>query len=294
MLFLLLAVSMLACLLCGIITKLFTQRYGDRSVVQHFHNALVSLISGIALLALGGLPDASVFTIVLGLVFGLITALQKITTLQALSCGPYAYTTVISCLSTLIPALSGAIFWQEHIAPVQYVGIVLMLGCFVLSVNVSGEQKKASLKWLLYALAAFLCTGGIGVMQKWHQSTVYKMELDAFLIIAFAFSFLYSTVFCLLQARKAGSAAELKPVVKLLPLALLVLAGICVAANNKLNLFLAGEIDSAVFYPVVNGGHLVLTTLIAVVFFRERLTKRQWLGLALGTISVLLLCNPFA
>lgn len=52
--------------------------------------------------------------------------------------------------------------------------------------------------------------------------------------------------------------------------------------------------DSAIFFPIVNGGGLVLTTLAAVLLFKERLSVKQWMGVAFGIISVVFLCNPFA
>jgi drug/metabolite transporter (DMT)-like permease len=73
---------------------------------------------------------------------------------------------------------------------------------------------------------------------------------------------------------------------------IMVACGICVAANHKLNLGLSGKIPSAVFFPIVNGGNLVLTTLSALIIFRERLTKRQWIGVIFGIASVLFLCMP--
>ena len=69
--------------------------------------------------------------------------------------------------------------------------------------------------------------------------------------------------------------------------------GVLQAVNHKLNLYLSGVMDSAVFFPIVNGGGLVLTTLLAVTLFRERLDGRQWVGLILGIVSVVLVCNPF-
>ena len=42
------------------------------------------------------------------------------------------------------------------------------------------------------------------------------------------------------------------------------------------------------------GGGLVLTTLAAVLLFKERLSVKQWIGVAFGIISVVFLCNPFA
>jgi multidrug transporter EmrE-like cation transporter len=75
---------------------------------------------------------------------------------------------------------------------------------------------------------------------------------------------------------------------------IMIFSGICVGANHKLNLALAGEIPSAVFFPIVNGGGLVLTTLAAVLLFKEKLSTKQWIGVVLGIASVVFLCNPFA
>ena len=76
-------------------------------------------------------------------------------------------------------------------------------------------------------------------------------------------------------------------------LGIMLVNGICVAINNKFNLYLSGVMDSAVFFPIVNGGGLVLTTLAAVLLFREKLSKKQWVGIVLGITSVVFLCNPF-
>lgn len=74
----------------------------------------------------------------------------------------------------------------------------------------------------------------------------------------------------------------------------MIVSGACVAVNNKFNLYLSGVMDSAVFFPVVNGGGLVLTTLAAVLLFKEKLSKKQWIGVVLGIASVVFLCDPFA
>ena len=74
----------------------------------------------------------------------------------------------------------------------------------------------------------------------------------------------------------------------------MIASGACVAVNNKFNLYLSGVMDSAVFFHIVNGGGLVLTTLAAVLLFKEKLSTKQWIGVVLGIASVVFLCNPFA
>ena len=57
----------------------------------------------------------------------------------------------------------------------------------------------------------------------------------------------------------------------------MILAGICSAANNKINLYLSGIMDSAVFFPVVNGGGLVLASLASYIVFKEKLSLKNGL-----------------
>ncbi|MBR2907101.1 MAG: EamA family transporter [Clostridia bacterium] len=263
-------------------------------------NAVGCLTAAVILLCWGGFGTSSVFTIWLGVVFGAVTALQGITNIAALQVGPMSYTSVIISFSTLISALSGVMFFDESLGWAQIVGIVLMLASFVLAAKSDGDEKKANLKWLFLCLITFAATGGIGIMQKVHQSSEYRDELNAFLIIAFVSSAIICTVFAALLKRREGRSADSKSN-KNVPnkhfvflLTIMIASGACVAVNNKFNLYLSGVMDSAVFFPIVNGGGLVLTTLSAVLLFKERLSKKRWVGVVLGIASVVFLCNPFA
>jgi len=173
-------------------------------------NAVGCLSAAVILLCWGGFGQSSVFTIVLGLVFGVVTALQGITNIAALQVGPMSYTSVIISFSTLISALSGVMFFNESLGWVQIVGIVLMLASFVLAAKNDGNEKKANLKWLFLCLIAFLATGGIGVMQKVHQSSEYRDELNAFLIIAFVSSAVFCVCFAVLLKRRESRFADEK------------------------------------------------------------------------------------
>jgi drug/metabolite transporter (DMT)-like permease len=205
-----------------------------------------------------------------------------------------SYTMVILYCSTVISAVSGALFWNEQIQTAHVIGIVLMLVSFVLAVKKQPGEKSVSLRWLLLSLGAFATTGGIGVMQKLHQSTQYKLELNEFLVIAFGTATLLSALYLVIL----GAKKQLKPPqqtvkVQWLLLAIMVLSGVSGALCNQWNLYLSGVMDSAVFFPMVNGGGLVLTTLAAVVIFKEKLSGQQWLGVVFGIASVIFLCNPF-
>lgn len=296
----LLAFSMATSLVCCIVLNYITKEYENSAAARHIFNTITSVVAALTVFVMSGNLRASFFTVVLAIVFGLTTAIQRVTHLQALEMGPFSYTSVIVSLSMLIPTLSGAAVWGEKIYPVQIVGIILMVGCLILSVDFTGEQKKASFKWLFFCTLAFVGCGAIGVMQKWHQNTAYREELNQFLVIAFITSAVFSGAATMLAKRNAKEQPEetkciqKKKLLTMTPIMIMIVCGICIGINNVLNLYLSGAMDSAVFFPVVNGGGLILTTLSALILFKERLSVKRWIGILLGIIAVILLCNPFS
>ena len=296
---LLLSISLAAALGRNIIVRNYSRRDGLTNADVHFFNAVSALLSALVLLIWGGFGTISLFTLLCGIAFGLTVGFQNLFFVRALALGPWSYTTVIVSLSSLITTLSGAVFWHESITVVQWIGIACMVGCSVLSVGNRGGtiadcKRSQTVRWLLTSLLAFLLNGLIGLTQKLHQSSTHREELGAFLIVAFGVLFAYSTVLWGVSAFRGGhGSGDLSSAMTPMWLVWLAVGGVLQAVNHKLNLYLSGVMDSAVFFPIVNGGGLVLTTLLAVTLFRERLDGRQWVGLILGIVSVVLVCNPF-
>ncbi len=289
--YILLAITLAVSLLGGITRKHTVSKLQNKNVMYHVFNFVISFVTAILLLAVSGGMKTSAFTLFAGILFGVITAIQTVYYLKAFDIGPFSYTMVIASLSTIIPALSGFLFWNETISFVQIIGMILMVLCFIFSVDFKANDKKASLRWLFYTTVVFFMQGAIGVMQKWHQNTAFKGELDAFLVIAFFASALFSII-CLLFIRE-----DKKTVIKTEAtgkiILLMVLAGLCSAPNNKINLYLSGVMESFIFFPVVNGGGLVLSMLASLVVFREKFNLQKIAGLVIGIVAVILLCNPF-
>ncbi|MBQ8408183.1 MAG: EamA family transporter [Clostridia bacterium] len=290
-----LIVSMAACLFADVAKKLYTDRSVGSMTSLHSYNAWGCIVSAIVLLLWGGIESLSLLTVLLGILFGLLISLQSLTVMKALQIGPMSYTMVIVNCSTVISAVSGVLFFHESIGLWQIVGIVLMLFSFAFAVEKKADEKKASLKWLIFSILAFFMTGGIGIMQKVHQNLPCRAEINAFLVFAFIASFLISAALMLVYRAREGQPIFERTAqgrVNWFLVSVMLVSGVLVAANHKLNLYLSGIMDSAVFFPIVNGGGLVLITLTAVVAFREKLTLKQWIGVGFGVLSVLFLCLP--
>ena len=287
--YLLLFFSALVCTLNSTVMKIFSNRKPSRAF-NAVAVATFSLVSGITLFVWGGFGQISSFSLLLGIAFGTLIFLNGFFSFLAFSSGPWSYTFLIICLSMLMPTFSGAVFWQEHITLQQYIGTALVVLCFILSVEKGKDEKKANLKWIIFTLIAFLTSGSVGIMQKIHQSSVYADELNGFLIVSFAAGAVLSGICAIIFTCTRGfedhklTSKELTSA-----FAMFIIIGITTATMHKLTLYLSGIMDAAVFFPVVNGVPLILTSLIAFTVFKEKLSKKQWIGLIIGAVAVLLL-----
>ena len=209
--------------------------------------------------------------------------------LQAQACGSFAYTSVIVALSAIIPSMSGPVLFGEKVTVSQFAGIGLMIICIILSPgNDGGERRAVNLKWLLFCTVAFVFSGAVGVVQKIHQNNAaHKAEMPALLLTCFFVSFVLSGIKLIIERVRTKKSGErlnkLTPAVVLFP----AVSGLCFAFPHTINLFLSGRLASVVFFPTINLCPMLLTMLYAVFGFKERLTAKQWAGIAVGILSTM-------
>lgn len=235
----------------------------------------------ICLFALGLIGGSiSGFTIFLALIFGTVTALSNLYKMLALSSGPMHITLLITTSSMIIPTMSG-VFFGERFSAAKLVAVLVLIGFIYMSFEKSNDEK-VNVKWILYNALAFLFQGSIGVLQKIHQSSAYKDELDGFLCVAFICSMLYSRI----RARKSFSELGFNR----WHVTIAAVCGLCAYTMNILNLKLSGLLPSQLFFPLVNGSAIVLSSLMSVFFFREKISKKQLVGLCGGIASLIAIC----
>ena len=133
------------------------------------------------------------------------------------------------------------------------------------------------------ATVAFFGNAGCTVLQKQqqydfegqHGNMLMFFGMLIALIICFAYWFFFGRRGTVAILRKAG----------MIP----IIAGVGNAFQNLLVILLASTTLSAgIVYPVLAVGSLMLTILLSVLLFKERLSPRKWIGIAVGTLAILL------
>jgi drug/metabolite transporter (DMT)-like permease len=108
------------------------------------------------------------------------------------------------------------------------------------------------------------------------------------LFVAVGFTCLFSlllTIALFIKDRKNGIPRDKTNIKSVLYSSLLL--GAVMGTANKLNTHLAGVFSSVITFPVVNGGRILLTTVLGAILFREKTNFRQKLGILCGFIAIL-------
>ena len=275
----------------------FSKRITNNMKDYNLFNFIVSVICAFVIFCLGSFDTKiSFYTFVLALIFGIITMIYSILYSIAVNIGTFSYTTMINSSSTMITALSGYFFWGERLTIAKIVGVIMMFVCYVLSKNKDECKEKLNAKWFVVCIFMALTLSVLGLCQKTHQESVYKQEYTMFLVVSFMVSAVISFVMYFVASHNVGfygfenknAIPKKKFVITIV--SIFVVNAVFLGFNNGINLYLTGVVDSAVFFPITSGAGIMLNLLASLIFFKEKLSVRQWVGLAFGATSVMLLC----
>ena len=260
----------------------------DKKAFWRF-NTVVCLAAFLIFLVSALGKEVSVFTLALGLVFGVVTVLYTAFNMLALSRGPLHVTTLIVMASMIVTALYDAIVSRQMLAPSKLIAIAVLFVFIVLSVG-KKDETTAKRGWLFFCGAAFVTSAAIGILQKIHQGSPYRAETAPYLACAFFCSTLFALVMSLIVKNNTAEAEKTAPLSPWLAVLVAAVCGVCMYVEHDFNLKLSGLLPSEIFFPLTNGGVLFLNTLAALVLFKEKLTKKQLVGLIGGIVTLILIC----
>ena len=229
----------------------------------------------------------SLTTVLCAFFYAMIVISLQTISITAMRVGAMSTTSICVMYGMIIPSVAGPIFWKEPIGILQIVGILMMIASlWLIKGKAPTEEKGIAKRWMLLAIFAFVFSGMAGVMEKIHQSTEARAERMSFVLIACAFMFVFSIIARLIT-RKKNEKNSTKSTASLAAL-----SGLVIGLYSTVNLTLSGKLDSMIYYPIANGGAMLLTVLVSVIVFKERFDKQKITGTIIGLLGILCLSIP--
>jgi drug/metabolite transporter (DMT)-like permease len=198
-------------------------------------------------------------------------------------------TTSLNKMSVVIPVLVGMIYLnQTDGLLLKITGILLAILSFVL-ILFNGSKEKVGVKALFLPFSVFLVSGMIDTSMEVVNKKLINEDTpqELFLMGIFATASIIGIISVIYDLRKSGSDSKLT----LKPLLWGSIMGVFNFLVSKMILVNVGLMGGSVVFPVHNASVVMLTALSGVLFFKEKFSKRQWLGVAIAIISVILIAT---
>jgi len=200
-----------------------------------------------------------------------------------------APTSTAQKLSMVIPVIAAVLLYNERLGAWKIAGILLAAPAVYLAARPAksavGDRPKSRAAWAALALPVVLVGSGIAdAMVKWTEVNFLPTaaQQGPYLVHLFFAAAVLGVATLLVRRQRLGW-KEL-------------VGGVALGIPNYFSIFFLIRLlrqkdflQSSAAIPVVNIGVVLVSTVLAAIFFRERLTRPRVAGLALAVVALLLI-----
>ena len=205
--------------------------------------------------------------------------------IEAIKTGSITFTTLLLQLSFICVPIWGFFFWDTKFTPFVWIGLALvaisLALCLYKGKEKTGKDRKIQLKWLFFALLAFIGNAGCSIIQRTQQINYNGQYGAFFMVLSMGLSSIIGIIICL--QRKGFSNKQILRRKWYFP----VLAGAFNALQHVVIIYLVSTpLSPSLIYPSTAVGGLIVTTIFSTIVFKEKMRWWQWIGVVLGAAAI--------
>ncbi len=202
-----------------------------------------------------------------------------------------AVVSVSNKLSLVIPFIFAIFLYDEKLTTLKIAGILIALLAVLFTCwphkDIKGSSIKSAHGWvMLVPLVLFIGSGLLDTMIKYVEHHYLDgTNNDNYFITAFLVAGITGGLILVVQLLSGRQKFDPRAVP----------AGILIGIPNYFSLWTLVRVladnkgNSSAIFPIVNIGIVLLSTLAALVIFREKLSKLNWCGIALAVMAICLM-----
>lgn len=252
------------------------------------YNALTGAFSALMFLIINRFEiRISGYSLVMAAIFACVLMLYIFIGFRIMENGSMSlYTLFLMSGGMTVPYVWGVLFLNEELTILRTLGLLSIITAIIIS---NSGNKKPDKKQLLFCVAVFFLNGISSVTSKMHQINPVSQTVTSpdFAFIVMMFKVIICSGVMLLYRKKLFSVKSEKLPIKSV-IWIVVLASLFDGLTYMLQLIGATKLPATVLYPFVTGGSVILTSLAGVIVFRERLSTRQKIAVAICFVGTLL------
>lgn len=271
------------------IQKIYQQKSGTGILAGLTFNTVVGLVTAVLFFVLGGFSvNITPYGLLMAGSMSVCVFVYTIIGFRILRDGNMAlYTLFLMTGGMVVPFLFGIAFLEEQTTFLKIVGVLLILAAVIMS---NLKIEKSAKTQLLLCVAVLFLNGACSVLSKLGQMDVGYgvIEVYDFVCITGIVKFVICGVAIAVLHMTNKKENEKKVPIPVFPI--IVLSAIVGSVSYMFQLMGAANLPASVLFPMVSGGSIIFSTLTGVIFFKEKPTKWQLIGVAVcfaGTLFLL-------
>ena len=261
------------------IFKIFN-KYEVNNLEAIIVNYLVASILGFFLF--GNTPSISqlnssfgITALIIGFLFiTLFNVMAKVTQQNGVSVA-----SVSNKMSVIIPVIVAILLYQDSYSYFKILGIILaLLGIYLVTVK---EKTTIKVSWVL-PLILFAGSGLLDATLNFAEAKVVDSnQLGLFTPTAFAIAAIFGIVYLLYK--------------KQIPSKKSLLFGLVLGIPNYFSIYIllkaleGSGLESSIVFPINNMGVVLVSTLISLIWFGEKLSIKNYIGVAISILAISLI-----
>lgn len=181
-------------------------------------------------------------------------------------------------LGVLVPTILSVVVFHEMPTFLQVLGVLLALAA-IIGISTDGSTES-TLDFKAGLILMLLAGGSADAMAKVYDEYGNPELSNQFLVYTFIFAFLFCVLLLVYKKQKLGKTE--------------ILFGILIAIPNyysaRFLLKAVASVPAVVAYPTYSVSTIVVTSLAGILFFHEKINKRQGIAIV-GILAALVLLN---
>ncbi|MGY8933755.1 MAG: EamA family transporter [Flavobacteriales bacterium] len=282
-----LLLSIIASTIIFIIFKLF-EKFNINILQAIVVNYCIAFTTGIlaykGTITISQLPNLDWFyyTLVLGALFIIVFNLMAITTQRS----GLSVVSVATKMSVVIPVLFGLLYYNENLGAIKLFGIGIALIAVYLTSNKSDQRTVINRKLIVLPILVFVGSGIIDTSIKFLEDAyVANNDVPLFSAIIFLAAAIIGFIIIIIQVMSGSFKFEFKNVI----------AGICLGVPNYFSIYFLVKtlrsdiLESSGIFAINNVSIVTLSTFAGIFLFKEKLIRKNWIGIGLAILSIILI-----
>jgi drug/metabolite transporter (DMT)-like permease len=282
-----LLLSILASTIIFIIFKLFEKFHINifQAIVVNYCIAFTTgILSYNGTITISQLPNLDWFyyTLILGALFIIVFNLMGITTQK----NGLSVVSVATKMSVVVPVLFGLLYYNENLGAIKLFGIGIALIAVYLTSNKSDQRTVINRKLIVLPILVFVGSGIIDTSIKFLEDAyVADNDVPLFSAIIFLAAAIIGFIIIIIQVMSGSFKFEFKNVI----------AGICLGVPNYFSIYFLVKtlrsdiLESSGIFAINNVSIVTLSTFVGIFLFKEKLIKKNWIGIGLAILSIILI-----